>query len=434
MSRVNRFDFTTASELDPPEQHEAGYLFAHGRISRVGVQTYYDAFGRERRELRLPEEVHDAESLRSFAGIPVTNDHPVGQVDSTNARQHVIGAVASMPVADGHYVRAKLALYDAEAIEAARNGRSQISCGYSCEQDETQDPELVKKWGAYDSIQRKIRGNHVAIVDSARAGKGAALRLDSGDAATVFCQAEKAPVESPQQEKRAMPKLTVGKLTFEVTDSNIQAAVDEAISAESKRADAAAARADDAEKKLGTLEAEIDKLEKRADADDKVKCDECEAAGKIDGVKCEHCGGEGMIARKADSYERRLASRDRSTERKADARAMLLDQARSVLGAGADLRNKSDHDIKRMVVRKHFASNPKTLAKLDGEQGKNRAYVESLFDAAIDAVTDAPARSDEAPPSNAPAREDGEDIVEAARKRYDEKFTNQNRGYKKGGK
>lgn len=425
MKRVQRLDYSTNGQLDPPVETPEGFLRVDGRISRVGIQEYVNQDGSIRRELRLPEDVFDAESLASFEGLPLTNDHPSGRVDTKNASELVVGSVLS-PKPDGDYAKARIVIYDANAIAAARKGRSQLSCGYSCEVDEAQIPALVEQYGKYDSIQRKIRGNHVALVDRARAGAGASLRLDAaGD--SVFCGAESAPVSS-SQEKTAMFKLKVGKHTYDVQDGNIQATVDEAIAAEKTRADAAVASAETANSKFSALEAEHDKLAARIDADDDVKCDECHSSGKVDGDKpCPHCEGKGTLPKKADSYDRRLESRARSVTRGAKARADLMSTASK---AGVVIKaDWSDQEIKRQVARKFYARNASMVARLDGEKKNDAAYIEPLFQAAIDEaevvarrapITEDPPRGGEGGSTPAVEQhdaEDGESAYERQRKR-----------------
>lgn len=381
MSRVNRYDFSAASELGAPVETPEGFLRVDGRISRIGIQIYHLADGSVRRELRLPEEVQDAESLASFEGVPLTNDHPDARVDARSAKRVMVGSVGH-PQPDGDYVRARIVIIDEDAIKQARGGRRQLSCGYSCEVDETQVPEYVIKYGQYDSIQRKIRGNHVALVDRARAGNGATIRLDSGDGVAEICQEKPMPVASSQE--TPMPfKLTVGKHTYEVADANIQATVDEAIGAEKQRADKADATLAEVQKQLSGLEAERDALSARVDAKDQMKCDECSGKGKMDGEECPNCKGEGMVDKKTDSYERRLESRERSVARGAAKIAALLDQARSVLGPQAKLDGVSELEIKRLVVRKHWSRNSAILARLDGDKKLDAAYIQPLFDAAL---------------------------------------------------
>ena len=70
-----------------------------------------------------------------------------------------------------------------DAIEAVLNGKQALSMGYTCDL-EMAEPNATWCGIEYDFIQRNIRYNHCAIVDSARAGDNAKieLRADSEDA------------------------------------------------------------------------------------------------------------------------------------------------------------------------------------------------------------------------------------------------------------
>lgn len=351
MSRVRRIDYVAQSELAPPVRLDNGFLKAQGRIARTGIQVYYDSQGRQRRELRLPEEVFDKESLESFEQLPVTNNHPTQMLDARNAKEHTVGNVSDLR-RDGDYVAATIMLIDAEAIAAAESGRSQLSNGYTCEMDETQDPKLVELYGAYDSIQRNIRGNHVALCDNARAGSGAALRLDSGDAVSGdFCRSDGSVVFNRAQEKPTMPHaLKVDGLQFEVEDPNIQAAVDRALEHAKKDS---ADRISKLEKDLAETQAKHASLEaeiKRADAK-MLKCDNCGGSGKLDaGGECPDCEGKGEMPAKMDTAERRAAIIKRRVDAAVRARTALMLEAKRHLSAHEKLDDLTDRQIKSLVV------------------------------------------------------------------------------------
>jgi hypothetical protein len=273
--RVGRYEKLDAASLRPPKRMDNGFLRVEGRIARVGVQEYRRADGSVHRELRLPEEVFDAESLASFHCLPVTNQHPPGMLTAKNAKKFQVGSVGESVRQDGEYVAASLMITDAEAIEAVENGRSQLSNGYSCEMDETQDPALIAQWGKYDSIQRKIRGNHVATVDIARAGPGASLRLDSDDAMTL--NYDSVVIE----ESAEMHKFTMDGLAIEVADANAQAIIERAVNAQRERADAAEVRATENAAKATAYEAEIKKLSDQVSKQDALIAERVVALGKL---------------------------------------------------------------------------------------------------------------------------------------------------------
>jgi len=171
---VRRVDI--GGSLRPAQRLDNGMIRVEGHITRSGVFLYRDENGNTIREWRPPEEVFDAESLRSFEQVPVTNDHPPVLVTADNARSYTVGAVGDNVRRDGDHVAATIGVFDAPTIEAMERGKVELSCGYIAEIHDT--PGVTPDGQPYDTVQRKIRGNHLAIVDVARAGPSARVRLD----------------------------------------------------------------------------------------------------------------------------------------------------------------------------------------------------------------------------------------------------------------
>lgn len=147
------------------------------RITRAGIFLYQNADGSIRRELRSRKEVFDADSMRSFQQLPVTNTHPYEQVSAKNARQYMVGMNGEAVVRDEDYLRTPIAVVDAQTIaEMDADQKVQLSCGYTC--DYIAEPGVDPEWGRYDGRQTKIRGNHIALVTHARAGELARVRMD----------------------------------------------------------------------------------------------------------------------------------------------------------------------------------------------------------------------------------------------------------------
>ena len=174
MKTVTRYD---RGELRA-SVNEDGYMEDTPVVGRVGILNYRNPDGSIRRELRLPEEVFNADSLASFKGKPVTLGHP-GEVNARNAKRHQVGTIMDAANQDGDNVRASIVIHADEAISAAKEGRAkQLSLGYKLNLDET--PGI---WNGqpYDAIQRNIRINHLALVSKARAGDVATLNLDGDE-------------------------------------------------------------------------------------------------------------------------------------------------------------------------------------------------------------------------------------------------------------
>ena len=122
---------------------------------------------------RPEEEVFAPETMASFEAVPVTNDHPADGVDLDNIRRLQAGHAQNVRRGSGEeadLLLADLVITDERLIEAILNGKREISCGYTY--------ELAEENGRY--IQRKIRGNHIAVVDAGRAGARVSIKDHMG--------------------------------------------------------------------------------------------------------------------------------------------------------------------------------------------------------------------------------------------------------------
>ena len=302
MARVPRFDI--GEQLAPPERMPNGWIRVQGKLARCGIQIYAGPDGKPRRELRLPEEVFAPATLASFKGVPVCNTHPPVLLDDKNTKFYGVGSLSDPARTPDDWMIGDLLITEAEARAAAERGRNELSNGYECDQDETQHPELVAKWGPYDSIQRNIRGNHVALVDEARAGHDAQARMDARGATMLASSSVKRGALS-------MGTVRIDGITLDVNDANvgaIQQAIDRfseqtraLIAGNTTKLDSAIAGKTKALQLFDSLHAILKRGKQRRDA---VKarmmgCDECGGTGTVsdDGVdkKCDYCDGKGSF-------------------------------------------------------------------------------------------------------------------------------------------
>lgn len=174
--KVIRHDIGT---LAPPVETSQGFLKVEGHASRVGVFTYRNKDGSERRELRLPEDVFRAKALKGYEGAPITNNHPAKKVTARTARSVSVGHVQGSARKDGDHVATTMMVTDEDAIAALRKGKRGLSTGYEVDLEET--PGVHPIYGRYDAIQRNLVINHLAIVDFPRAGDSARVRMDAAD-------------------------------------------------------------------------------------------------------------------------------------------------------------------------------------------------------------------------------------------------------------
>lgn len=178
LNRVVRLD---SLPLNQTFFTEEGYLIDRPILTSTGIFEYKNRDGSIRRELRLPEEVFDAESLKSYKGKPVIITHSAGLVTKDNVERHCIGTILTEGYRTGEDVRAEIVIHDTDSMKAS--GLKELSLGYDLDLDETPG-----EWNGepYDAIQRNIRINHLALVGDARAGKQARLNIDSRDEENIL--------------------------------------------------------------------------------------------------------------------------------------------------------------------------------------------------------------------------------------------------------
>ncbi|MBR1715627.1 MAG: DUF2213 domain-containing protein [Treponema sp.] len=361
---VKRFDTLDAGRwmTTPFTRTTEGFLTGRAIVTSIGVFTYKYADGTELRELRLPEEVFDPESLNSMKLKPVTNQHPDGFVTPENQQELQVGSLGSdvttttqyrdcdgwteqEKITDGIHVAIDMTINRADAIDDVLNGRRALSMGYTCEIEETSGVYMGVE---YDCIQRKIRYNHCAIVDAARAGDAAQIHLDSADAVLAGVPAIKSTHKDHQgQEDKSMKKtVRIDGVDVEVEDS-----VASHIAALNKKADEAEKRADGLEKEVADSKAAVSKLEAERDTE-KARADKAEA-------DLETARKDAMDDARIDAaVQERLAVFD------------AADKA----GVKVEKEMKLD-DIRREVIKATFPT-----ISLDG---KGADYVSACFDSAV---------------------------------------------------
>lgn len=165
--------FVDSAAVSGTKETAEGYLIADAFAVRTGIQNYH-GFELGRADLsvvrvyRPEDEVFAVDSLKSFAHIPVTVEHPSQFVDASNWRDLAVGETSTDVLRDGERLRIPLVVKDKAAIDAIKDGKRELSAGYTCELDFT--PGKTKDGVAYDAVQRNIRANHLAVVSKGRAG------------------------------------------------------------------------------------------------------------------------------------------------------------------------------------------------------------------------------------------------------------------------
>lgn len=323
---VRRFD---RGELSKPVRLPNGFLKVDAYLTRVGVFDYRQPDGKIRRELRPPEEVFAKDSLESFALAPVTNDHPLpGYLTADNAQQFATGSVGE-PRADTDKVRANLQIWAPTLIADMEKGKTQVSCGYSAEIDET--PGI---WNGqrYDCVQRNIRGNHVAIVSAGRAGPDVRVRMDSADAVMLD---QTTPDSEPSAQEKPVANRTI---KIDGVDATVEETTAQLIEKQQAKADAA----------VSASRGEVDKEKARADA------------------------AEAELKKAKDE----LASAPAKIRNQIDARVALESKAKGVLGE-SKFDSMTDRQVRLAVLAK-------LAPELKADEKTSDVYVEARFDAALE--------------------------------------------------
>lgn len=205
---IDRHDIATEREYTPE-----GFLKVPARISRTGIQNYTAAElgiddGDPTRMIRVyrpPAEVFKPESLASFAGKPVVDNHPAELLTSKTAKQFTVGMSMEDVVRDGMFAKTNIVVTDDATIKKIESGKVELSNGY------TADIEMISgvtdDGDEYDAIQTNILGNHIAIVKRGRAGASC-------------CVSDNFPEQGGNS---PMNKIIIDGVTYEVSDQVAQA-------------------------------------------------------------------------------------------------------------------------------------------------------------------------------------------------------------------
>ena len=363
-TRNDWYDDFMQSSTSPAAKTPEGFVKATVAVTSIGVFTYRNPDGSQRRELRLPEEVFNQDSLDTLRLKPMTLLHPTSEqtpgslLTPETVKELSCGSVGT-PFTDSYRVFTEIMVTRADAVQSVLDGNTLgLSCGYTCDIEWTSGNWLGQE---YDCIQRNIRYNHVALVPRPRAGDDAIIRLDDAGAP--------GPVPSEYLNTDKEPNMDLKKVHLDGVEYQAEAQVITALNKaqeqvaglnqelEQMRHDAA-----DHTAKVSTLEGERDSLKERLDACEKDMPNKIQAA----------------VASRID----------------------LMDKARA---AGCEVRSDmADAELKAAVILKKFPQ-----ANLDG---KDDAYISARFDAACEMIAqdaEHQSRKDAADiPNNEPTNKD----------------------------
>lgn len=341
---ITRFDTAPINKVTVDPQ--TGFLHASNvPIARVGVFPYLHADGTWTNEAKLPEEILSDSTVESANNKPVTNDHPVDDgknvlVDKSNSRQYAKGFTADNAHIEGDTLKVGLTVMDPQLIDAIQNdSKQELSIGFQTDVVPTSGEYKGTK---YDSVQRNIQINHVAVVDKAREGHNIRITGDS---------AQMAVNDKPRKEK-------------EMAKDNKKNALDDAdngksSSTSSSTPSSSSSSSDDKDKQIADLKQQVKDLQAQLANKNSNSNDEDDSGDNKDTSK-----SKPKPKPKSDSIDAEIeelkAERDKYKEKvegdsfnKAfDERIKLIDDAKKILGDSYDFKGKSNKQIKIDSIKK----------------------------------------------------------------------------------
>lgn len=355
-TRVRRIDFLGTVHMDPDrkdgvlavEDKATGYLRIDvARLTRVGVFTYGDGQGDTWGELRTEDQVADPASLRSFELKPLTDDHPSEFVTSTNIKDLQKGTIGSDVTFRHPFVEASIIVTDAVVIQKIKDGKVELSCGYTAQV--IADSGTTDSGVSFAARQTNIRGNHVALVDRGRAGSECRIPLGRGDAFHLITQGH---------------DMKTRKITIDGVEHEVLIAVADAYEAAQKQ-----------------LQDQFPPKDKDKDEDESE-----DAAGRqrpapaITPEPAVQPTGDAATLGAMQARIDLLETRAKDVGARTDARVDLVSRARGVMGLDYAVAGKSDALIMAEVI---VQAQPSMKARVDAHKD-NAGYLSCAFDGALE--------------------------------------------------
>jgi len=337
VERIDYYDYdpSTIFTLTPE-----GYLTGRASITNIGIFEYRNKDGTTRKEYRPPNEVFSNDSMTSFQHKPITNDHPPEMVDATNYKKYAVGQTGSYVTDNGYNLYIDMTVTDPTTIKAIQSGKTAISSGYRCDLDETPGKELGIN---YDCVQRNIQGNHVAIVDRARAGDSAKIRMDS--------------VHILSKENTMPENLNLKVIKLDGADFHAEPQVLAELNKQSVRADTAESKVKEVTEQVSKIEADRDNQKERADA----------AIAELETLKKNHVDADKVSA---------------MVKFRVGLEAVAAK-------AGVEVKNdSSDFDIMKAVI---LSKKPKAIL-----EGQNETYIKARYDSIVEDLATESEKNDDA--------------------------------------
>jgi uncharacterized protein len=249
VQRFDRSPMETRFDTTPE-----GFLQGTAIVTRTGVFPYMNADGSMRYELRHPDDVFQEKSMETLKRKPIANDHPKeGIITSKLAKKYVVGSTGSTVNQDGRHLSVDIVVTDDKAIRAVEGGKKELSLGYKCDTI----PEIGEYEGVkYTHRQRNIVVNHCALVQKARAGSVAKIRLDGAET----------PIDIEDTKENLVENENLKTINLDSVDYQAEAKVIEVLQAHKAKAEEIQVKLDTAITEKAKVDAEKDAIKERLDS------------------------------------------------------------------------------------------------------------------------------------------------------------------------
>lgn len=340
---LTRYDTAPINSLSVDSQ--TGFLHAKNvPIARVGVFPYMKADGSLTMEAKLPDELLNDSTVESANSKPVTDDHPNEAVTTNNTKKYMKGFTADNAHVDGDKLKVDMTITDSDLISEIQKGKQELSIGF---QTDIAPVKGTYKGMAYDSVQRNIQINHVAVVRRGRAGHSVRL---TGDSAEMVIDEEG---EKQEMDYKVVHLSDGSDITVASNDVSKVTKLDADNSEKAKQVA-------DIKAQIKALQAKLDKLQGTADAN---KADADKAQAKADSAEQEL--SEYKKKFNADALDDAVAKR-----------MDLINEVKPYVGDSFDFKGKTPRDMKIEAIKSVNDS-------IDFEN-KSDDYVDAYFDSLED--------------------------------------------------
>ncbi|XAI95265.1 structural protein [Leptolyngbya phage Lbo-JY16] len=320
---------------DNPISKEGVFEYSGAQIGLTG-----DDANRIFKVYRPASELADPECIASFRLLPFVDEHAMlgsEELGLTPAeRKGVQGFIGEQVHFDPPYLRGNIKILSESVKRLIAEGKRELSPGYRCVYELTPG---VFEGQTYDAIQRRIRGNHLALVQEGRTGADVAV-LD--------------------------------KMTFTIDAKELAAMADETTNAGGDNDARLKELIDELKTRLGDqekLRAMLKEAGLKMDSDDESEGELLKEAGE-DEVKMIP-DEEMKVIEEVTDEEEKMAAMDAAIQRV---------RARKILGVAADSKDKKKDQSDAKVLAA-LDSISKRLSKLEtGTAAMDSAIVRSIAD------------------------------------------------------